>query len=360
VNEVESEIQELKEVITRERYFDLAEYKYQTINKIMEHTREMYQASEKKLFGDSMMGWSALSGFHAKRAGENMLRFDASSFSLKSAYNSLFVPPDMKLMISDRINQIQNRVRKMNCERSLETDVNYVQGTFDRQMGIENDYIHFFAPGDPIFDSIVNNALGSYKGTCAAFACKAPINWMGLVFTWTICPDETILFEHGLTSHVIDQYRGFMPAEQFQYAVGLKTDEVYSSAEVLKVYNYLISSEKIDRKKFQHLGSRSGRTANMEKFMNMFPEEKWSNVVEYGYNVASSEIKKVIGLKMRKRLYLLKGELLKNTGAKKATNAYFGDGKNYASNQYEIIYECFSKAKIKMDSVCYVRMINEG
>jgi hypothetical protein len=63
---------------------------------------------------------------------------------------------------------------------------------------------------------------------------------------------------------------------------------------------------------------------------------------------------------MRKRLYLLKGELLKNTGAKKATNAYFGDGKNYASNQYEIIYECFSKAKIKMDSVCYVRMINEG
>lgn len=360
IDEVSKELDELKQIITRERYFDVAEYKYQSINRIMDNTREMYMLNEKQLFADSMMRWSVLSGFHATSLGESMIRFDASSFVLKSAYNSLFIPPDIKLLINDRINQLQNKVRSMNGEKIRHADTNYVQGTFDRQLGLENDYIHFFAPGDPIFDSIVNNAIGSYKGTCAAFACKTEIEWTGLIFTWGVYPDETILLENGLSTHVIDKYRGFMPIEQFQCAVGLRSDDRNSDEDVLKIFNYLMTSENVNRKEFQHLGSRSGSNPNIELFLNMYPEERWKQAVDYGYKKANENVKKQIGYKLRKQLTLLKNELLKNAGAKKASYVFYGkkdEIKNAKLN--DLIFKSFSKPRIVLDSVCYARMIDD-
>lgn len=360
IEEVEKELDELKETIKREQYFDVAEYKYQSINRLMDDTREMYVANEKQLFADSMMRWSSLSGFRGRSQGEAIVRFDAASFSLKSAYNSLLVPPDIKLMISDKINQLQNRVRSMNGDRMVQTDVNYVQGTFDRQIGLDNDYIHFFAPGDAIFDSIVNNAINSYKGTCAAFAYKTNMDWNGLFFTWALYPDETELLQRGISTHLIDKYRGFMPIEQFQCAVSLTENCTTPEEDVLKMFNYLLSSEKVDRNKFTHLGSRSGLNPNIESFMNMYPNEKWKQLIDDGYSKASESVKRKIEVKLRKQLTLLKAELLKNSGAKKATSNFYNKSEDEEYEQLnEIIYKCFSKPRMVLDSVCYVRMINE-
>lgn len=360
IEEVEKELDALKETIKRERYFDVAEYKYQALNRIMDDTREMYVANERELFANSMMRWSLLSGFKGRHQGESTIRFDASSFSLKSAYNSLFVPPDIRLMIGDRINQLQNRVRSLNGDKMVHSDVNYVQGTFDRKNGIENDYIHFFAPGDAIFDSIVSNAINSYKGTCAAFACKTSMDWNGFVFTWALYPDETVLLEKGISVHLIDKYRGFMPIEQFQCAVSLSENCIIPEEGVLKMFNYLMSSEKVDHKKFIHLGSRSGLNPNIEAFMNMYPNEKWNELTNDGYSKASDLVKKKIGAKLRKQLALLKAELLKNSGAEKATSSFYN---KTAIEDYEklneTIYKCFSKPRMVLDSVCYVRMFYE-
>ncbi len=360
IEDVEKELKELKEIIKRERYFDVAEYKYQTLNRIMDDTREMYVANEKQLFTDSMMRWSALSGFRGRNQGKSMIRFDASSFSLKSASNSLFVPPDIRLMISDRINQLQNRVRAMNGDRTLRADVNYVQGTFDRQKGLDNDYIHFFAPGDAIFDSIVNNAINSYKGTCSAFACKTDINWEGFIFTWAIFPDESNLLEKGISTHVIDKYRGFMPIEQFQCAISIGDNDDVAEEVVLKVFNYLLTSDKINRKQFQHLGERSGLHPNIERFIDWYPTEIWKQNVKDGYSKAFNLAKKKISQKLVKQLFLLKTELSKNSGAMKATsNFYMNHNDNDVEQINDLILKCFSKPKIVLDSVCYVRMIND-
>ena len=359
IEEVKKEIEDLKHTIVRERYFDVAEYKYQTVNQLMDNTRELYIQNERQLFADAMMRWSALSGFHGTKQGESMIRFDASSFSLKSAYNSLFVPPDIKLMINDRINQLQNRIRSMNSEKIRLVDTNYVQGTFDRHLALENDYIHFFAPGDPIFDSIVNNALGSYKGTCAAFACKTKMDWTGLIFTWILYPDETILLENGLSTHMIDKYRGFMPIEQFQCAVGFREGDQNAEEEVLRLYNYLMTSEDVNRKRFQHLGSRTGMNPNIEMFINMYPEDRWKQAVDFGYKKANEIVKKNIMVKLKKQLNLLKAELLKNNGAQNAIYDFYGVKQDMDLNLNSLIFKCFSKPRIALDSVCYARMINE-
>lgn len=357
IEDVEKELDSLKETIKKERYFDVAEYKYQTINRLMDDTREMYVANEKQLFADSMMRWSALSGFRGKHIGDATVRFDASSFSLKSAYNSLFVPPDIKLMIEDKINQLQNKVRSMNGDRILHTDVNYVQGTFDRQIGLDNDYIHFFAPGDAIFDSIVNNALNSYKGTCAAFACAADIDWNGFVFTWAIYPDEIPLLEKGISIHNIDKYRGFMLNEQFQTAIAITEDCTVQEDDVLKEFNYLLTSEKVNKNKFQHLGSRSGMNSKIDMFVNLYPNEKWKQITENSHTKALEIAKSKIKIKLKKQLVLLKSELLKNSGARKATTEFYSNYDNNVEEINELIFKCFSKPRMVLDSVCYVRML---
>lgn len=360
IEAVKKELDGLKEIIKKERYFDVAEYKYQAINRIMDNTREMYAANEKQLFGDSMMKWSSLSGFRGHELGNTMVRFDASSFSLKSAYNSLLVPPDIRLMISDKINQLQNKVRSMNGDRAIHADNNYIQGTFDRQIALDNDYIHFFAPGDPIFDSIVNNALNSYKGTCAAFACKTSINWEGFIFTWNLYPDDVKILNKGLSIHLIDKYRGFMPIEQFQCAVSISDSQSVEESEILKLYNYLMTSDNINRKKFQHLGKRSGLNSSMDMFASIYPPEKWEELVDENYKKALETVKKKISEKLKKQLGALRAELLKNSGAKKATsNYYLQTGLSEDDGINEVIFKCFSNPRLGLDSACYVRLINE-
>lgn len=361
IEDVKKELEGLKEAIKKERYFDIAEYKYQAINRIMDNTRELYAANEKQLFGDSMMKWSSLSGFRGHELGKSMVRFDASSFSLKSAYNSLFVPPDIRLMISDKINQLQNNVRSMNGDRAIHMDNNYIQGTFDRQIALDNDYIHFFAPGDPIFDSIVNNALNSYKGTCAAFACKANVDWEGFIFTWNLYPDEIKILNKGLSTHLIDKYRGFMPIEQFQCAVSISDSHSVAEAEILKMYNYLMTSDNVNRKKFQHLGKRTGINSNMDMFASIYPLERWEELVDENYKKAIEMVKKKISEKLNKQLGLLRTELLKNSGAKKATTTYYlQTGLSEDDGINELIFKCFSNPRLGLDSACYVRLINEG
>lgn len=361
IEDVKKELEGLKEAIKKERYFDVAEYKYQAINRIMDNTRELYAANEKQLFGDSMMKWSSLSGFRGHELGKSMVRFDASSFSLKSAYNSLFVPPDIRLMISDKINQLQNNVRSMNGDRAIHMDNNYIQGTFDRQIALDNDYIHFFAPGDPIFDSIVNNALNSYKGTCAAFACKANVDWEGFIFTWNLYPDEIKILNKGLSTHLIDKYRGFMPIEQFQCAVSISDSHSVAEAEILKMYNYLMTSDNVNRKKFQHLGKRTGINSNMDMFASIYPLERWEELVDENYKKAIEMVKKKISEKLNKQLGLLRTELLKNSGAKKATTTYYlQTGLSEDDGINELIFKCFSNPRLGLDSACYVRLINEG
>ena len=360
IEEVGKELDGLKEIIKKERYFDVAEYKYQSINRIMDTTRELYAANEKQLFADSMMRWSSLSGFRGHEIGESIVRFDASSFSLKSAYNSLFVPADIKLIIDDKVNQIQNKVRSMNGDRTIHMDNNYIQGTFDRQIALDNDYIHFFAPGDAIFDSIVSNALNSYKGTCAAIAFKANIEWTGFIFIWALYPDEAKILNKGLSTHLLDKYRGFMPMEQFQCAISISDDNLVPETDVLKIFNYLITSESVDKNKVQHLGRRSGANSNMDMFATIYPPEKWSELVDEVYRKAAQTIKKRISEKMKKQLGMLKTELLKNSGAQKAiSNYYLQTSISSDAEVNDVIYKCFSNPRMLLDSVCYVRIMNE-
>ena len=202
--------------------------------------------------------------------------------------------------------------------------------------------------------------MNSYKGTCAAFACKTSINWEGFIFTWNLYPDDVKILNKGLSIHLIDKYRGFMPIEQFQCAVSVSDSQSVEESEILKLYNYLMTSDNVNRKKFQHLGKRSGLNSSMDMFASIYPPEKWEELVDENYKKALETVKKNISEKLKKQLGALRAELLKNSGAKKATsNYYLQTGLSEDDGINEVIFKCFSNPRLGLDSACYVRLINE-
>mgnify|MGYP001863989549 FL=1 len=235
-------------IVNKERYFDIAAIQYDIINKTLMHSIEELDKNETEYFAAAMMSWASLSGFHADSDSQSRIIFSSDSLSYNSAKNSLFVPPDMKSIIEDRLNQIRNRVRVLNGEKELKANIGYIKGTFDRPTAISNDYLHFYAPGDKIFDSIVNNAIYSYKGTCSAFEGPASIDWDGFVFVWSVKLDEALICEKHINRYAINQYRGFLPSEQIITVVPA-VERGVNDKEVIREYVKIITNNKDYKKK---------------------------------------------------------------------------------------------------------------
>ena len=84
-------------------------------------------------------------------------------------------------------------------------------------------------------------------------------------------------------------------------------------------------------------------------------------MVDENYKKALEIVKKKISEKLNKQLGILRAELLKNSGAKKATsNFYLETGLSTDDGINEIIFKCFSNPRLVLDSACYVKLINEG
>lgn len=151
-----------------------------------------------------------------------------------------------------------------------------------------------------------------------------------------------------------------MPIEQFQCAVSIQDDNLVSEADVLKVFNGLMESDTIDKNKIQHLGKRAGVKSNMDIFVDIYPPEKWLEIVDDAYKKAGEMIRIKLADVKERGLNNIRDELLKNNGARKATSNYYLQSERLNDEEInKVIYECFSRSKILLDSVCYVRIINE-
>ena len=108
-----------------------------------------------------------LSGFRDVEEKDEVISFNDNSFSTRSAENSLLIPPDWDSYFAQRQNQFISKIHELRQDRADKNTSHYsrsIDGTFSRKKAIENDYIHFFAPGDDIFDCIVDNAMRSCRG----------------------------------------------------------------------------------------------------------------------------------------------------------------------------------------------------
>lgn len=214
---IKNRSQRMEKEVREEQHFDSAAFIYATLNQELKRLLHYYTSNENELFANTMMGWANLAGLKGQFNKNGVVRFNENSFSIKSAENSMLIPPNWMEYVNRTSNAFSRRVRELYEERTgnkISTGSREIVGTFNRELSIENDYLHFFAPGDEVFDCIVDNAMNSYKGTCTAFALEADFDWRGIVYTWNLYPNEQLLLENGIPLTAIRQYKGYVSADQ--------------------------------------------------------------------------------------------------------------------------------------------------
>ena len=249
----------MREAVRKEQNYDAAGFLFRPMYKELRRLIDYYAQNENELFAVTMTKWASLAGFHGFGGEDGVFTYRAESFSSKSAMNSQLIPPRWNEYLDSEQNRFLQSVQvTYEKSREIRSEERAIRGTFSRKQAIENDYLHFFAPGDEIFDCIVKNAVHSCKGRASAFAVHADLHWTGLVFTWSMAPNEAHLLAHGLSPYALGAYRNYLMSEQVVVSVDLENPDDLAEDDVVREYMRIIRAG-WSQKETIHLGRRGGR-----------------------------------------------------------------------------------------------------
>ena len=377
-NEIQNVIDrsaKLKEEVREEQHFDTAAYIYRPMNQELISLVKYYNRNENKMFADAMLQWAMLSGFRDVEEKDEVISFNDNSFSTRSAENSLLIPPDWDSYFAQRQNQFISKIRELRQDKADKNTSHYsrsIDGTFSRKKAIENDYIHFFAPSDDIFDCIVDNAMRSCRGQAAAFAMKANINWTGFVYTWSLYPNEKLLIEKGIPLSYLSAFRNYLAVEQVQIPVRIRAEGEISDDKVIREFNNMIQRDfESSKDDIDHLGRRSRnegflhifsqyKVANIDYFRSAYPQERWIDFVRKSRKVSKDKALKA--LRERSHITGAKAEMDRILTSMIATSEFYNrELENYDKLKeiYEIVLESLAKPTVRLESACFVWMVKK-
>lgn len=362
--------QKMEKEIREEQHFDTAAFIYASMNQELTRLLRYYSENENELFASTMLGWASLAGLKGEVSKNDIARFNEHSFSLKSAENSLLMPPNWQEYISKSSNVFSRKIRQMYEElagsKNLHNEREIV-GTFRRDIAIENDYLHFFAPGDEIFDCIVDNAMRSYRGTCAAFAVQSDFEWMGLVFTWTLKPNEMLLLEKNISLVTLRQYKNYISADQILTAVSLPAFEKIDIDRVIKLMNRCITFpvSRI-REEVAHMGKRSIKRdflhikeryscSNIEWFKETYPKEQWISFINSAVKRGKEQAK--VKFRSGNNIKSAVAEINRILNDEIAQARFFGRGKDELEKKraiYNVVIQALKTSKFEMESAAFM------
>ena len=377
-NEIQNVIDrsaKLKEQVREEQHFDTAAYIYRPMNQELISLVKYYNRNENKMFADAMLQWAMLSGFRDVEEKDEVISFNDNSFSTRSAENSLLIPPDWDSYFAQRQNQFISKIHGLRQDKADKNTLHYsrsIDGTFSRKKAIENDYIHFFAPGDDIFDCIVDNAMRSCRGQAAAFAMKASFNWTGFVYTWSLYPNEKLLIEKGIPLSYLSAFRNYLAVEQVQIPVRIPAEGEISDDKVIREFNSMIQRDfESSKDDIDHLGRRSRsegflhifsqyKASNIDYFRSAYPQERWVDFVKKSRKVSKDKALKA--LRERSHITGAKAEMDRILTSMIATSEFYNrELENYDKLKeiYEIVLESLAKPTVRLESACFVWMVKK-
>lgn len=378
IPELIKEAEKMRETVQREQIFDTAAMRFRPLYLQLEKLFHNYQFNENKLFAETMMSWASLAGFGELEHGANdgFVAFDEHNFSVRSAQNSFLIPPNWDHYMSKKQNEIAIKAQR-GLEEESKKNINHnnrmIMGSFDRQVAIKNDYIHFYAPGDEIFDCIVENAMGSYKGMCTALAAESSVNWKGFIYTYSIEPNERLLLDAGMSLYSLGMFRQYLASAIQVIPVGFSSfsevpdKTVISEHRRLSQMGYFNRSDSID-----HLGRRGKengflgissryRASNLDWFRSQYSEEKWESLVEQSSQIARKKAR--TGFQKDSNLLGAKEMIDQILSMKESRKKYYGTEGNESieelRKQYEVILESLSKPIIRLESACFMWLVKK-
>ena len=335
--------EEMRESVEDEQDFDLGVALYRPLAAGVDDVLSLYAEEDNNLFASSMMAWASQAGLHGERISADLLEFRESSFSIRSARQSLLVPPDWECYSKA---SIMLRERK-------------ILGSFDRGVAALREDVLFFAPGDPLYNAIISNAMGCSRGRCTAVGTVGDFDYMGLIFIYSFSPELDGLLESGLGLHTLSQYRMYLPLEQITVTMPLNApSRNVAEKDVLQVL------EGLDYCNVEHMGKRSSgrlKLSPLERFIMSCPTETWEPLVD---KCAAGALR-IATDKMCKRTSLsrAKQEMRRVLNGYRAECLFFGRDTQIVDEKkrvFEETYKAMELAKPVLEAVCLLRVKRNG
>ena len=371
------ETEKTREIVDREQVFDTAAQRYKPLYSQLDLLLHNYESNDNSLLARTMLGWASLAGFrgHSKGKGK-YIEFSADSFSVKSAQNTFLIPPNWAEYLEKKQNAMMIRIQR-GLEEEQKDNVAHasraIVGTFSRNDAIKNDYVHFYAPGDEVFDCVVNNAMQSYNGRSASFAVESSVNWRGFVYTYSIQPNESRLLKNNVSPLAISMFRSYLANSVQTIFVSIGDSDV-DPAHLQHEYDRIVNNGYFDKETgIEHLGRRGKngdflqidkrfKSSNLEWFKSRFPEEKWKKLVDQSASMAfkKAERKFVKESRLREAKEMIESLLTTAEAAEK----YYGNSPDLDINelrrQYELIYQSIKAPEIILESACFLWLVKNG
>lgn len=338
IEKMQTSLQDMRKRVEQERYFDMARQLDKNVQDHLVTLIENFDGDNGKKLGETMMAWSTLAGLRGK-AGEqgNVTIFVPQNVSIKSMKNTLFVPPNMK--------EVHRRAKR----------VGEVRGTFNREYAINREDLVFYAPGDPFFDAIVNNASKSEMGrSCAFIRENSDVDWKGFILTWSVHLNPNPLFEQGEFLENLMLAQGYLPLEPIIHAIGY-SEEYDVSEEIIRE-----TVKNSYAKGLKHLGKRSDGKVN--EFREEFSKEEWliqtNRAYEESYQKVQKQVKKLIDIDRAKKDFQRKihGLLASNLYYKRVKLQNQHDVKRM-NNVSNAIIKGLENPIITLESIAYAQLI---
>lgn len=362
--------EKMRLTVRKEQNYDAAGFVYKPMYNELRRLITYYSENENDIFADTMRNWASLAGFHGS-GNHGVVLYSAQSFVPKSAINALLIPPKWNDYVASATNKFVSEVQSnYDTKNNKKPQVGTIKGTFIRKLAIENDYLHFFAPGDAVFDCIVENAMHSCKGQVAAFAYSASVNWMGIIYTWSLTPNIEYLLKNGVSLYAMSSFRNYMMSEQVVVPISMRNDESLSDEQIVRVYNELVG-QRNKPNNIVHLGKRGStpgilkgivtESSNVGWFKQTFSEDEWGDIVDTTRQKAVEKAKQIFI--RRSNLRGAKEEMSRILSAKSANAEYYelsDQNIEDLENTHKIILEAIKHTKLVLDSAAFVWMVKKN
>lgn len=344
----------MRDLVEKERYFDMARHLDTHIENQLNRLIEQFDANNGQNLSDTMLSWAESTGLYSQGSQTTQIISFNSKMSISSMHNTLFTPPDMT--------KIWKRSKKEQT----------ILGTFSRRDALQREDLAFFAPGDPFFDAIVNNADESARGRCCAFAFPTNLqsDWKGFIFTWSICINPGPLLKLGFDLQNLTYAQGYVPLEPIITFEPISEEYSVIDEKMLRAnYNKFLTDSKV-----VHLGKRNidtdflninrdYRMSNSQWFRREYPVDMWRESSKQAFFNSKSKIEKESIPKIE--LNLASEEFQKRLNGIEASNIYFNNGEmitNQSSKNeqriFDAILEGLKSPVIKLESIAFSWMVS--
>lgn len=341
LEEFKVKVNKLKEVLEEERYNDANRQLSKRFQFLIEDLIMQVDEGEGSALATVMKSWGGMVGLKDEKVysenGHSLIKYTRDSFSQGSFKKAWYIPPS-----TEEILKRANRAHQ-------------IQGTFSRNQAIMNENIAFFAPGEPIFDSLLKHGINSYQGTCCAIQVGGNVDFTGFIVNWKTSFNMEPLLEEGVDLSALSYIKAY--------------DINKVESEVFKLAGEALSIEEIEaylnvpKGRYIHLGQRHGEpTSNIIKFMNWYDEDGWGARVRKAVKETKELARVRADERIERCITAFKRNYAMEQKALYTANAYYE--KDIEIEDKKIIGNVLLKGiknyKLEVDSIVFVKVVNEN